>query len=112
MYGFLTIRLLGLCLVIPIAEEFFARGFLIRYIEDIDWDQIPIGEVTWKGLAGILAYGAMTHPGEVVAALAWFGLITWMFLKTKNIWDCVVAHAVTNALLAVFVITTNTWELW
>jgi CAAX prenyl protease-like protein len=112
MYTFIGIRLLGLCIVIPIAEEFFARGFLMRYIEDIDWDQIPLGEATWKGLAGIIAYGAMTHPGEIVAAVAWFGLITWMYLKTKNIWDCVVAHSVTNALLAVFVIVTGTWELW
>jgi|GEM_PF-3182061 len=112
MYTFVGIRLLGLCLVIPIAEEFFARGFLMRYIEDIDWDQIPLGEATWKGLAGIIVYGAMTHPGEIVAAVAWFGLITWMYLKTKNIWDCVVAHSITNALLAAFVIATGTWELW
>ena len=112
MYTFVGIRLLGLCIVIPIAEEFFARGFLMRYIEDIDWDQIPLGEATWKGLAGIIAYGAMTHPGEIVAAVAWFGLITWMYLKTKNIWDCVVAHSVTNGLLAAFVIVTGTWELW
>ncbi len=112
MYTFVGIRLLGLCLVIPIAEEFFARGFLMRYIEDIDWDQIPIGEATWKGLAGIIVYGAMTHPGEIVAAVAWFGLVTWMYLKTKNIWDCVIAHAITNALLAAYVITTGTWELW
>lgn len=112
LYTFIGIRMLGLCLVIPIAEEFFARGFLIRYIEDIDWDQIPIGEVTWKGLAGIIVYGAMTHPSEIVAAVAWFGLITWMYLKTKNIWDCVVAHGVTNLLLGVFVLATGTWELW
>lgn len=112
MYAFVGIRILGLCLVIPIAEEFFARGFLMRYIEDIDWDQIPMGEATWKGWAGILVYGAMTHPGEVVAALAWFGMMTWMYLKTKNVWDCVIAHAITNALLAAFVLRTNIWELW
>ena len=112
LYAFLAIRLLGLCLVVPIAEEFFLRGFLMRYVEDPDWDQIPVGEATWRGWAGILAYAAMTHPGEIVAALAWFGLVTWLYLRTKNIWDCVVAHAVTNGLLAVFVIMTSTWELW
>ena len=112
MYTFVAIRILGLCVVIPIAEEFFARGFLMRYIEDIDWDQIPMGEATWKGLAGIFVYAAVTHPGEVIAALAWFGLVTWLYLKTKNVWDCVIAHAVTNALLAAFVLQTNIWELW
>ena len=118
MWTFLGIRLLGIALVIPIAEEFFTRGFLMRYCEDIDWDQIPVGEATWRGWAGILAYAAFSHQ-EIIAALVWFGLVTWMYLKTKNIWDCVVAHAVTNGLLAAFVIyfghvmgISKVWQLW
>lgn len=112
MYSFIGIRLLGLVIVIPIAEEFFIRGFLMRYIEDPDWDQIPMGMATWKSVVGILVYGAAAHPGEVVAALAWFGLVTWLYLKTKNVWDCVIAHGLTNLLLAVYVLLTKTWELW
>lgn len=112
MYTFLAIRMLGLVLIIPIAEEFFTRGFLMRYIEDIDWDQIPMGMATWKSVVGILVYGAIAHPGELVAALAWFGLITWMYLRTKNVWDCVIAHGLTNLLLGIYVLTTGTWELW
>ncbi len=112
MYTFLAIRLAGLVLVIPIAEEFFMRGFLMRYIEDIDWDQIPMGMATWKSIVGIIVYGAVAHPGEVVAAVAWFGLVTWLYLHTKNVWDCVVAHALTNLLLAAYVLKTGTWELW
>lgn len=118
MWTFLGIRLLGMCIVIPIAEEFFTRGFLMRYCEDIDWDQIPVGQATWRGWAGILVYAAFSHQ-EIVAALVWFGLVTWMYLKTKNIWDCVVAHAVTNSLLAAFVIyvghvmgISKVWQLW
>ena len=111
MWTFLGIRLLGMVIVIPIAEEFFLRGFLMRYCEDVDWDQIPIGEATWRGWAGILAYACLSHT-ETAAALVWFGMITWMYLKTKNIWDCVVAHSVTNGLLAVFVLATGTWALW
>ncbi len=112
MFTFLAIRMAGLVLVIPIAEEFFMRGFLMRYIEDIDWDQIPMGMATWKGVVGIIVYGAVVHPGEVVAAAAWFALMTWLYLRTKNVWDCVVAHGITNLLLAVYVLKTGTWELW
>ncbi len=112
MVTFLAIRMVGLVLVIPIAEEFFMRGFLMRYIEDIDWDQIPMGMATWKGIVGIIVYGAVAHPGEVVAAVAWFGLVTWLYLRTKNVWDCVVAHGMTNLLLAIYVLQTGTWELW
>lgn len=116
MWTFLGIRLLGMVIVIPIAEEFFTRSFLMRYCEDIDWDQIPIGRATWRGWAGILAYAAFSHA-EIAAALVWFGMITWMYLKTKNIWDCVIAHAVTNGLLAAFVLYAAPkypviWGLW
>ena len=111
MWTFLGIRLMGMVVLVPIVEEFFLRGFLMRYCEDIDWDQIPIGEATWRGWAGILAYAAFTHV-EIVAALVWFGMVTWMYLKTKNIWDCVVTHAVTNGLLAAYVLATGTWALW
>jgi hypothetical protein len=31
--------------------------------------------------------------------------------KTKNLWDCVVAHAVTNLLLGAYVLWSGHWEL-
>jgi hypothetical protein len=39
-------------------------------------------------------------------------MITAMFVMTRSIWDCVVAHLVTNLLLGIYVIATGTWELW
>jgi uncharacterized protein len=46
----------------------------------------------------------LMHPAELLAAAVWFTLVTWLMLRTKNIWDCVVAHAVTNFLLGVYVV--------
>ena len=112
MWQFIALRFIGLVLVVPIAEEFFLRGFLMRYIDDIDWDEIPLGEATWKAILGVLVYGALTHSGEALAAVVWFGLVTWLYLHTKNIWDCVVVHGVTNLLLGIYVLATGTWELW
>ncbi|MFO0911523.1 MAG: CAAX prenyl protease-related protein [Pirellulales bacterium] len=112
MYQFLGIRLFGMILVVPLIEEFFIRGFLMRYVDDPDWDQIPLGLATYKAVVGVMIYAAVSHPGELFAAVAWFGLITWLYLKTKNIWDCVIAHSITNALLAVYVLVTKTWVLW
>jgi len=59
----------------------------------------------------------LSHPGEVFAAVAWFSLVTWLMVRTRNIWDCVVAHAVTNLLLGVYVVGSqlllggNNWYL-
>jgi membrane protease YdiL (CAAX protease family) len=34
----------------------------------------------------------------------WFSLVTWLMVRTKNIWDCVAAHMITNLLLGLFVV--------
>jgi hypothetical protein len=33
-------------------------------------------------------------------------------LRTRNLTDCIVAHAVTNACLAAFVIAGRHWQYW
>jgi CAAX prenyl protease-like protein len=112
MWQFIYIRFAGLVLVVPIVEEFFLRGWLMRYIDDPDWDEIPLGEAGKWALIGVPIYGALTHPNEPLAAIVWFSMVTWLYLRTKSIWNCVIAHAITNLLLGIYVIQTGTWELW
>lgn len=109
---FIGVRMFGLSILVPISEEFFLRGWLMRYIDDPDWDEIPIGQAGSMAIYGSVIYGVVAHMGEPLAALAWFGMMTWLFLRTKSIWDCVVAHAVTNFLLGVYVLWMGAWSLW
>jgi len=110
-WGFLAVRFLGLVAIVPLIEEFFLRGFVMRFVMNARWWQIPFGEVTIGAiLAGTLVPMA-THPAELVAAAIWFSLVTWLMVKTRNIWDCVVAHAVTNLLLGIYVVITGHWQL-
>jgi uncharacterized protein len=51
----------------------------------------------------------LMHPAEMLAAAVWFTLVTWLMFKTKNIWDCVVAHGVTNLLLGIWVVASGDW---
>ncbi len=112
MWQFLTIRFFGLVCLVPLVEEFFIRGFLMRYIDDPDWDQIPLGTAGRWAILGVFIYAGFTHPSEALAALPWFGMVTWLYLKTNSIWNCVIAHAITNLLLGIYVVKTGTWELW
>jgi hypothetical protein len=32
--------------------------------------------------------------------------------RTRSVWACVVAHAVSNAVLAGYVLTTGDWKFW
>lgn len=110
--SFLAIRFIGLAAVVPVIEEFFLRGFLMRLVMNPDWWKVPIGTITISGAIAGTLYGMLTHPAELMAAAAWFSLITWLMVKTRNIWDCVAAHAVTNLLLGIYVIVFSQWHLW
>ena len=109
---FLIPRFTVLALIVPLVEEIFLRGWLVRYVEDLDWESVRLSNLGWTALIAPTIYGVATHPGEVLAAIAWFSLVTWLMTKTKNLWDCVVAHAVTNLLLGIYVICFQQWHLW
>lgn len=109
-YSFLAIRLLGLAVIVPIIEEFFLRGFLMRYVVHDQWWNVPFGTVNRLAVIVGTAVPMLMHPGELLAALVWFSMVTWLMVRTRNIWDCVVAHAVTNLLLGVYVIATGEWH--
>jgi CAAX prenyl protease-like protein len=109
---FLGIRFLGLALVVPIIEEFFLRGFLMRVVVHDRWEQVPFGTATVAALVVGTAVPMLMHPGELFAALVWFSLVSWLMVRTRNIWDCVVAHGVTNLLLGIYVVTVNTPQSW
>lgn len=110
-YLFLAIRFVGLALIVPVIEEFFLRGFLMRYVMHPNWWQVPFGQVNRTAVILGTAIPMLMHPGELLAALVWFSMITWLMVRTRNIWDCVVAHAVTNLLLGTYVVTTDNWQL-
>jgi len=109
-YGFLAVRFLGLVLIVPIIEELFLRGFLMRFITDSDWWQVPIAGITTTAVAITTAAAMAMHPAELLAELAWFSSVTWLMFRTKNLTDCIVAHAVTNLLLGIYVVTTGNWR--
>ena len=111
-YIFLAIRFVGLALVVPIIEEFFLRGFLMRSVVNETWWTVPFGTLTRDAAVIGTAVPMLMHPGELLAAFVWFSLVTWLMFRTKNIWDCVATHAVTNLLLGIYVVTQHQWQLW
>jgi CAAX prenyl protease-like protein len=110
-WAFLAVRFLGLVAVVPLIEEFFLRGLVMRLVVDRDWWEVPFGKVNTQAVVLGTAVPMLMHPGELLAALVWFSLVTWLMLRTRNIWDCVAAHAVTNLILGLYVVWSGTWRL-
>lgn len=110
-YTFLGIRLLGLAVIVPIMEEFFLRAFAMRYPIHEDWWTVPFGTLTPLAIAVGIGLPMMMHPQELLASLAWFSLILWLMYRTKSIWQCVVAHGVTNFAMGMWVLYSGDWWL-
>jgi uncharacterized protein len=110
-WTFLAVRFVGLVAVVPLIEEFFLRGFVMRFVVERDWWDVPFGNVNRLAIVLGTAVPMLMHPGELLAALVWFSLITWLMLRTRNIWDCVAAHAITNLILGIYVVYSGTWRL-
>lgn len=110
-WGFLGVRMLGLVAVVPVVEELFLRGFLMRYmIRETFWT-VPFGTLTAASAAACMVYAAATHPGEAVAAVVWFATISGIAAATRRPIDCILAHAGTNLALGGHVFTHGEWWL-
>lgn len=109
--AYLIMRGFGLAIVVPVVEEYFLRGFLMRFMSADKWWKYPIGSVTRNSAIVGTVVPMLMHPGELIAAGLWFTLITILFVRTKNLWECIVAHAVTNFVLGIYVVLSGAWHL-
>ena len=98
-YVFLIVRFSGLALIVPVIEEFFLRGFLMRFLTDNNWWQVSFTKIATAGLVAGTVVPMLMHPGEIVAALAWFSAVTWLMLRHRGLeWVEVVALAMSASV--------------
>ena len=109
---FLVFRFALLVMMVPIAEELFLRGFLMRAMDSENWENVPLAKIGSFGLVVGTLYGMVSHPGEMIAATVWFSLVTVLMVKTNRFWNCVLAHVVTNLILGIYICQTENWQLW
>ncbi len=109
--GFIIVRMTGLAIVVPVAEELFWRCFLIRWIVSGDWESVEIGKFTPGSFAWVIFLFTLAHP-EWIAAAVYCALLNGLLYWKRDLWNCVVAHAVSNFILGVYVLSTGTWDLW
>jgi CAAX protease family protein len=110
-YTFIAIRLFGLALIVPLMEELFWRGFLIRFLVSEPFQKVSMGTYTPMSFAVVTLLFVAAHP-EILAALVWGAAINLLFYRTKNLWACVAMHMTTNALLGAYILWTGSWHLW
>ena len=111
VFLWMLLRLVGFSLVVPVLEELAFRGGLHRLVMARLTPQVGSH---WAAAAALsvsaLAFGAL-HSQMLAGTLAGlgFGLLV---LRTGRTGDAIIAHAVTNFLLAISAIVTQHWSLW
>lgn len=104
-------RLFGAVLVVPVMEELFWRSFLIRYIVSPDFSKVPIGHFTWPSFLVTAVLFGFEHNLVVAGILA--GIVyNALLCHTRSLSSCILAHAVTNLALGIYVLTTGRWYFW
>lgn len=108
-------RFFRLVLVVPLVEEIFWRGFLMRLLTDMDGDywQVPFGTHHRNALLGVTAAFVMVHsPADYAGAIVFGLLMYFVAVRTKSLSACIVMHAVANLILGVYVMSTQQWGYW
>jgi exosortase E/protease (VPEID-CTERM system) len=107
----LSFRVLGSVVTVPLAEELAFRGFLTRRLIASHFEEVPVGRFTWLSFLVSSALFGLLHGRWLAGTLA--GMVYALALYRRGrVGDAVLAHAVTNALLAVYVLITGSWWLW
>jgi CAAX prenyl protease-like protein len=111
-HWFLALRALGSTALVPIVEELFWRGWLMRWLINPDFEKVPLGTYTPAAFWIVAILFASEHgPYWEVGLIA--GIIyNWWLIRTRSLADCMLAHAVTNGILAAYVITSGQWQYW
>jgi hypothetical protein len=110
--AFLALRALGSALLVPVIEELFWRGWLMRWIIRSDFLNVPLGAYTpWSFWITAILFASEHGPYWEVGLITG-ALYNWWMLRTRRLADCILAHAVTNGCLAAYVILAGKWQYW
>lgn len=108
---FLGARFFGLVLMVPLMEELFWRSFLLRYATQSEFQKLPVGTFSWPAFWLVAGAFGIAHAEWLVAISA---AIAYALLlrATRSLFACIVAHAVTNLSLGIYVLLSGDWKYW
>jgi uncharacterized protein len=107
----IALRWIGAALVVPVMEELFWRSFLMRWIEAPAFAGVDPRRVGVKAIVLSTFVFVLAHTAWLAAAIAGLAY-AWLYVRTGKLWVPVIAHAVTNGVLGVWVVTTGQWQFW
>ncbi len=107
------LRMIVACTAVPVAEELFWRGFLLRaLINWHDFDRVPLGTFTWLSFLGTSLISTLQHPDNWgVSILCWMAFNA-VFYWTRSLLCLILLHGFTNLVLYLIVLRVGDWAFW
>lgn len=108
---FIAVRILGSSLVVPPIEEAFYRSFLYRSIASADFEKFPLNRFHPLGFVVTAVIFGVSH-NEWLAGILCGLAYQWLAFRRGHVGDAMSAHALTNCLLGIWVVTRGAWNFW
>jgi hypothetical protein len=109
----LATRFARLVLVVPLVEEIFWRGFLLRYLMCEDFTSLPFGSASRMSFWIVVAAFTLVHAeSDWPAAFATGIFLNLIATRTQSLMACVAAHAMANLSLGLYICATRQWGFW
>lgn len=115
-WALIVIRIFGMTVLVPPIEEAFYRSLVYRYIIKYDFTKVALNHFDGIALVLMSLMFGFVHfqwlPG-IFCAMAY----QWLVFRRGHLGDAMTAHAITNFLLAVYVvwrapIDPNVWKFF
>ncbi|WP_229207289.1 MULTISPECIES: CAAX prenyl protease-related protein [unclassified Duganella] len=106
-----VVRAFGAALVVPLMEELFWRSFLLRWLEQRDFLLLRPARAGLRATTiSVLLFGIEHNLwlAGIIAGIAY----TWLYMRSETLWTPILGHAVTNGLLAAWIMVTGSWTYW
>lgn len=108
---FVAVRIAGAALVVPVMEELFWRSFLMRWIQHPNFLSVDPAQVGIKALTIAAILFALAHSLWFAGLFAGF-VYSLLYMRSGTLWSPILAHAVTNGILGVWIVATGNWGFW
>jgi len=111
LWPLIVVRWLGAALLVPVMEELFWRSFLMRWVQSPQFEMVDPRRVGVRAVVVSTFIFMLAHPlwlAAIVAGLAY----ALLYRATGRLWTAVIAHAVTNGALGIWVVASRQWQFW
>jgi CAAX prenyl protease-like protein len=106
-----VLRIGGAALVVPIMEELFWRSFLMRWVDATNFESIDPSQLSLKSFVITVVLFGFEH-NQWLAGIVAGAAYSLLYKRHRNLWSPILAHAVTNGLLGLWVVWTGEWSYW